>query len=99
MCARGYLDDYAGVGGKWQRSDPAYGRVGSIFSDPGSAVGPALPTDVMDPPDDSTVPTEQDPYSEEVYYDESSLDGAYSGSISDFAEHEADGVIILDEEY
>ena len=32
MCARGYLDDYATVGGKWQRSDPINGRVGSIFS-------------------------------------------------------------------
>ena len=36
ICPPGYLDDYATVGGKWQRSDPAYGRVGSIFSDPGS---------------------------------------------------------------
>lgn len=32
MCATGYLDDYATVGGKWQRSDPTNGRVGSIFS-------------------------------------------------------------------
>ena len=32
MCAPGYLDDYATVGGKWQRSDPINGRVGSIFS-------------------------------------------------------------------
>lgn len=36
--APGYLDDYATVGGKWQRSDPTYGRVGSVFSDPNSTV-------------------------------------------------------------
>ncbi len=38
LCAPGYLCDYAGVGGKWQRSDPENGRVGSIFSDPNSVV-------------------------------------------------------------
>lgn len=38
LCDTGYLCDYAGVGGKWQRTDPEYGRVGSIFSDPNSAV-------------------------------------------------------------
>ena len=39
LCAPGYLCDYAGVGGKWQRTDPENGRVGSIFSDPNSLVG------------------------------------------------------------
>ncbi len=34
LCAPGYLCDYAGVGGKWQRTDPENGRVGSILSDP-----------------------------------------------------------------
>lgn len=38
MCAPGFLDDYATVGGKWQRGDPTQGRVGSIFSDPGSTI-------------------------------------------------------------
>lgn len=38
LCPPGYLDDYATVGGKWQRTDPSCGRVGSIFSDPGSTV-------------------------------------------------------------
>ncbi len=38
MCSRGFLDDYATVGGKWQRADQTHGRVGSIFSDPGSTV-------------------------------------------------------------
>lgn len=36
ICAPGYLDDYATVGGKWQRVDATTGRVGSILSDPGS---------------------------------------------------------------
>lgn len=36
MCAPGFLNDYATVGGKWQRGDSTRGRVGSIFSDPGS---------------------------------------------------------------
>ena len=39
LCSPGYLCDYAGVGGKWQRTDPENGRVGSIFSDPNSVVG------------------------------------------------------------
>jgi hypothetical protein len=38
MCARGYLDDYATVGGKWQRTNPTSGRVGSIFSDAGTTL-------------------------------------------------------------
>lgn len=39
LCQPGYLCDYAGVGGKWQRTDPENGRVGSVFSDPNSVVG------------------------------------------------------------
>lgn len=39
LCAPGYLCDYAGVGGKWQRTDPENGRVGSILSDPNNVVG------------------------------------------------------------
>ncbi len=38
LCAPGYLCDYGGVGGKWQRTDPENGRVGSILSDPNSVV-------------------------------------------------------------
>ena len=38
MCAPGFIDDYATVGGKWQRSDPTQGRVGSVFSDPGTTI-------------------------------------------------------------
>jgi hypothetical protein len=44
LCAPGYLCDYAGVGGKWQRSDPENGRVGSILSDPNSVAGAGSPS-------------------------------------------------------
>lgn len=36
MCCPGNLQDYGGVGGKWQRSDPENGRVGSVLSDAGA---------------------------------------------------------------
>jgi len=42
LCQPGYLCDYAGVGGKWQRTDPENGRVGSILSDPNSVVGQSV---------------------------------------------------------
>lgn len=35
LCCPPYLDDYATVGGKWSRSHPSEGVVGSAFSDPG----------------------------------------------------------------
>ncbi|MCA9194266.1 MAG: hypothetical protein KDB03_21000 [Planctomycetales bacterium] len=41
ICARGFLDDYATVGGKWERADPTTGRVGSVFSDPGTSLNSA----------------------------------------------------------
>ena len=34
MCCSPYDSDYIGTGGKHQRTDPRYGRVGSVFSDP-----------------------------------------------------------------
>ncbi len=45
LCAPGYLCDYAGVGGKWQRTDPEHGRVGSILSDPNSVVSASATSD------------------------------------------------------
>ncbi len=48
LCQPGYLCDYAGVGGKWQRSDPENGRVGSVLSDPNGGVGyNAQPAEVI----------------------------------------------------
>ena len=38
MCCGPYDYDYPTYGGKIQRTDPAYGRVGSIFSDPATVV-------------------------------------------------------------
>ncbi|WP_145082251.1 hypothetical protein [Aureliella helgolandensis] len=40
ICAPGYMDDYGGVGGKLPRVDPTTGRVGSLLSGAGVAVGP-----------------------------------------------------------
>ncbi len=37
LCPPGYLDDYGAVGGKWERTNPTTGRVGSILS--GGAAG------------------------------------------------------------
>lgn len=39
LCPPGYLDDYATVGGKWERMNPTSGRVGSILSDPNLGAG------------------------------------------------------------
>jgi hypothetical protein len=39
LCCPPYMDDYATVGGKWNRADPTTGRVGSAFSDPGVSDG------------------------------------------------------------
>lgn len=36
MCRTDYLCDYPAVGGKWQRSNPSCGRVGSNLSDAGA---------------------------------------------------------------
>lgn len=35
LCCPPYMDDYATIGGKWQRAHPSEGVVGSAFSDPG----------------------------------------------------------------
>jgi hypothetical protein len=35
------MDDYATIGGKWQRSHPSEGVVGSAFSDPGVSMAVA----------------------------------------------------------
>jgi hypothetical protein len=52
MCCGPHDFDYATFGGKHQRSNPTWGRVGSVFSDPGSfAIGPGA---------DSNLTTAQD---------------------------------------
>jgi hypothetical protein len=58
MCSNEHLYDYAGVGGKWPRSNPACGRVGSIFSDAGAMSST------------SAVPMENIPESETYYGDD-----------------------------
>lgn len=45
LCRTDHMCDYAGVGGKWQRSNPTCGRVGSILSDAGAyEVGGGVPS-------------------------------------------------------
>lgn len=77
MCAPGFLDDYATVGGKWQRSDPTQGRVGSIFSDPGSSI--ASGADGQDVVDSYPAGVEGE-YFGEAYTD------SYSGSQNEYTE-------------
>lgn len=36
LCRTDHICDYGGVGGKWQRSNPTCGRVGSTLSDAGA---------------------------------------------------------------
>ncbi|MFN7876948.1 MAG: hypothetical protein ACK5PB_16630 [Pirellula sp.] len=38
MCCQPYIDDYAAYGSRTPRTDMAYGRVGSPFSDPAYAM-------------------------------------------------------------
>ena len=50
MCCGPYDYDYPTYGGKIQRTDPAYGRVGSIFSDPATVVrGPNADSNLSEP--------------------------------------------------
>lgn len=87
LCAPGYINDYAGVGGKWQRSDPENGRVGSVFSDPGSTVSASNPA--------GSVQGEAF-YSEEPTYEDST---EYGPSIIESSTSSSDGVIILGEDW
>lgn len=71
LCPPGYLDDYAAVGGVWQRSDPACGRVGSIFSDPNSTYhGDEEGRVVYDTPVDGEVVTPETHYGDETYFED-----------------------------
>ncbi len=49
MCAPGYLCDYAGVGGKWQRTNPECGRVGSTLSDAGEVMSDVVVASAVQP--------------------------------------------------
>ena len=57
MCCGPFDFDYANFGGKHERIDPQYGRVGSIFSDPNAGfMGPGADSNLAPPPEprDST---------------------------------------------
>lgn len=100
----GYLDDYATVGGKWQRSDPTYGRVGSVFSDPDASGRSGATMHVSDMEGDSNSYYEGD-YEVIESYDSGVADQSYP---DEFYEEESavpevppygDGVIILGEDW
>jgi hypothetical protein len=98
----GFLDDYATVGGKWQRGNPTSGRVGSILSDPGSSQTMSNEAGVYgDIPEGAYLEGEYfegEYYDGEVYYGpDASADEVYEipTSESDFD----DGVIILGEDW
>ena len=51
MCCGPYDLDYPAYGGKHERVDPAYGRVGSIFSDPNAGyAGESADSNLDEPP-------------------------------------------------
>ncbi len=51
MCCGPSDYDYPAFGGKIQRADPVYGRVGSVFSDPNMAgMGPLADSNIVEPP-------------------------------------------------
>lgn len=52
MCCGPYDYDYPNIGGKHQRVDPRYGRVGSILSDPNAnAFGPSADSNLEPAPE------------------------------------------------
>ena len=88
ICAPGYLCDYAGVGGKYQRSDPENGRVGSIFSDPNSVVAASASASEVLASDESN-------YEEVAPSGESILEP----TIENLPPSTEDGVIILGDQW
>ena len=52
MCCGPYDYDYSNFGGKHQRVDPSYGRVGSIFSDPNASIDGDSPDSNLEPQPD-----------------------------------------------
>ena len=50
MCCGPYDYHYPTFGGKHERTDPVYGRVGSIFSDPNVALGPSADSNLVPHP-------------------------------------------------
>ena len=52
MCCGPFDFDYPNMGGKHERVDPQYGRVGSIFSDPNAGyMGPSADSNLTEPPE------------------------------------------------
>ena len=60
MCCGPYDYDYPNFGGKHQRVDPRYGRVGSIFSDPNASLGGDSADSNLEPQPDQRTRTDYD---------------------------------------
>ncbi len=94
ICSEGFLDDYATVGGKWQRSDPVAGRVGSIFSDPGTTIGDSVAeTANGHDPEESYPPAD----GEEVFYDYGPEIETYEGQAISAPQYEDDAIILSED--
>lgn len=91
LCAPGYLCDYAGVGGKWQRTDPENGRVGSILSDPNSVVGAGAQSS---PNAAEVIDGETYEYEEVVPSDDSIMETSSSEPVASEA-----GIVILGDQW
>lgn len=92
ICSPGFLDDYAAVGGKWERNNPTTGRVGSILSDPNSFAG-----EVYESRHSSTIHDESEYYpSDRFHYEDSD---AVMLEEPGYEEYESEGIIILGDQW
>ncbi len=70
MCCGPYDYDYPNFGGKHERVNPAYGRVGSVFSDPNAGFnGPSADSNLEPQPDirvNKESPRDDDPDLEQL---------------------------------
>lgn len=92
MCCGPYDFDYPTFGGKYQRTNPSYGRVGSVFSDPNAnAYGPSadsnlsvsgLQREAPDPLDDEE-PQDPDLLDDPDMSEPDELDSGFDESIDD----------------
>jgi len=62
MCCGPYDYHYPTFGGKHQRTDPTHGRVGSLFSDPNTTLGPSADSNLVPHPavEAPSVPEDED---------------------------------------
>ena len=69
MCCGPYDYHYPTYGGRLQRANPTWGRVGSVLSDPYAAMGPSADSNLTAP--DYEIPNIDDPLDEDPFGEES----------------------------